>query len=596
VKASRSLILVLLLAALLTPILGASTTISPYPQPVGDCTYLLTILEKTIDYALVSDQRGEYIARVMLNTPVDTRLQELHRKAYRTILDYYQVLSETDPRELDKLRSLLGGVDEVGEYAKRLRACSPGTGPVAVVTRIEKALDTLKSRLEDLIVLYSEGIGQISVNVTEKVFNPSEEVQVLVYFNNTACSVREAVLLYRDIVIETTNFTCSDSGECKAILRVPPASSVQGLIERRITGPAKFTIAVKATCSGRDLVVYRFIGAQYDIPRLTIDAPPVVTRGDLLNITITVDNAMGLELTGVLLVRNTMGEHSLLNITVNSTLSAYQVLVDKPYFTAGNNVLRLCVNASERTLPYCFEKAIIVQLKYPSVSVKTALTTTTLTGGIPVYIDSGSGEYIALIYLNGALVSEYRVSGAKTTSINSGLFPFSVFNLTVIIRDPSGVYDDYVYSAVITSINVSTLILAIFAGSLLTVILREHEKVFMLALRASSVRTTRGAMRGVPEALKSIFKPYAHIVKSHILELYYQLLGRLGARLPHHYETLREHYYDVVKPTIKKSLLRELLWRMLNLAEMDLYSQRRPRLEEAEDLHEGVLGAIEEES
>jgi len=126
------------------------------------------------------------------------------------------------------------------------------------------------------------------------------------------------------------------------------------------------------------------------------------------------------------------------------------------------------------------------------------------------------------------------------------------------------------------------------------VVMREHEKIFTLSLRTSSVRVARRVKREIPEILKSILKPYASGVKSRIAELYYTLLGKLGVRLPHHYETLREHYIEVVKPTTKKSVVREILWRILRLVERDLYSKRKPRLEEAEELYEGVLSAIEE--
>jgi hypothetical protein len=594
VKASRALVLVIVVVvSILTPILVGSTGYRA-PQPVSDCSYLLTILEKTIDYALVPDYRGEYIAQVIVNTPVNPNLQELHRKSYRVILNYYAVLNETSTLELEKLRGLLGEVDVVKDYAIKLRECSRGIGAVTVMTRIEEKINTLKSRLENLIVLYSESAGLVSVNITEKVYSPGDEVPILVYVNNNTCSIRDALLLYRDIIIETDNFTCSESSECSALLHIPLANSVQGIIEGSTGEPTKFTIAVRATCGSRDLVVYRFIIAKYDIPRVTINIPLVVTRGDLLNI--TVNTTSGLELTGVLLVKNTMGEKYLLNITVNNTPSVYQVHVDKPLFTIGNNVLRFCVNASEKTLSHCFEKAIRVQPKYPNVSVKTVLTSITWTGETPVYITSDSGEYIVLVYLNRVLVAESRVSNTKTINVNSGIFPLSVSNLTVIIRDPSGVYDDYVYSSVIMSINTSTLLVVIFAGSILTIILREHERVFILSLRTSSVRAARGVKRGVPKALRSILRPYTHLVKSHILELYYQLLGKLRIRLPHHYETLREHYYEAIESTTKKSLLRELLWRILRLAERDLYSRRRPRIEEAEELYEGVLSAIEEES
>ena len=587
-KTSRLLLLVLV-ALSLVPVLDTSGTNQRTPQPVSDCLYLISILEKAIDYAIERDYTGEYIVRVMLDTPVNPRIQDLHKKAYQLILGYYVVLNTTKP-SLEQLRDLLSEIDVIESYASKLQDCSHEKGAaIAVATRIKLKLTSLKSQLEYLLELYSEIRELIAVNVVEKTYEPGDFVEVSV---NTTCSVISALLVYRNLIIETANFTCSGNGECRALLRIPPASSVHEVIDRGTRGTTKFTIVIQAVCSDSELRVYRFIEARYDYPRVTIDAPPLITRGDFFNV--TVNTTSGLELTGVLLVRNNVGEYPLVNVTITSTPREYQLHADKPFFTTGRNVLRLCVNASEKTLPYCFEKAIVVEPKYPSVGVRSTLTSITWTGSLPVYITSEGGGYDVYIYLNSVLVAESRVSGTRVINVNSGVLPLSVLNLTVIIRDPSGVFDDYVYSVEVTCVNMLTLLIVIFSGSFLTVVMREHEKIFTLSLRTSSVRVARRVKREIPEILKSILKPYASGVKSRIAELYYTLLGKLGVRLPHHYETLREHYIEVVKPTTKKSVVREILWRILRLVERDLYSKRKPRLEEAEELYEGVLSAIEE--
>jgi hypothetical protein len=587
VKKSKTLLLVVLVVAVAAASLleGASRS----PRSISDCSYLITILEKALNYALDFNYRGEYIARVMLNTPVDPKLQDLHRKAYRAVLDYYAIINSTRA-SLDDLRELLGELDAIGSYASSLQRCSREPGVVVIATRITRyLLPSLKSRVEDLVKHYSEMLGLVLVNVPERVFEPGDQVLVKVYVNDT-CSAISALLLYKDTILESVNFTCSSSN-CSAVLSIPPASSMQG-----ITGSAtvKFTVVVRATCGGRELRVYRFIEAKYATPRVTIDAPPTTTRGDLL--AVTVNTTSGLVLAGVLLVKNTVGEFPLLSsIVINSTPTTYYFRVDKP-FIVGVNALKLCVNASEKTLPYCFEKAIIVQPRHPRVSVRTTTTSITWVGEIPVYITSESGEYTVQVYLNGVLVAESRVSSTETITINSGVLPLSVLSLRVIIRDPSGEYDDYVYSAVITSINMASLLLVLFAGSLATLALREHEKLFVLSLRTSSTLATRRVKREVARVLEEFLKPYTHKLKSHVLELYYTILTRLGVRLPHHYETLREHYSLVVKSVIKKSSVREALWKIVRLAERDLYSRKKPHLREAEELYEGVLSAIEEET
>ena len=37
---------------------------------VEDCTYLLAVLEKVVDYALVADSRGLELSRILLEAPI----------------------------------------------------------------------------------------------------------------------------------------------------------------------------------------------------------------------------------------------------------------------------------------------------------------------------------------------------------------------------------------------------------------------------------------------------------------------------------------------------------------------------------------------
>jgi hypothetical protein len=486
---------------------------------------------------------------------------------------------------VEVLRDLLRRAYIVREYTRKLQSCSRGVE--AIGAHIGRILGTLESQLETLVMLYSESSGLITIDILEKVYEPGEEAPLRVYINET-CSIASILLVFKDFIIKTINFTCSGK-ECSTTFRIPSASSVQNIVEGDIV---KYFIAIRAICEGRELKVYRFIEVKYEYPQITIDAPYTIVSGEFFNITIHAVSE--LNLTGILLVKNAKGEFPLRNITITNTPQVYQLHVNKSLFTTGANTLKICVNASEKTLPYCFERRIIVQPKYPSINIKTTLTSTTWMGNIPVYITSESGEYTACIYLNGVLVAEFRVTNTSTITVSSGVLPLSVLNLTVIIRDPNNVYDDYTYSTMIISINMSTLLTTLFAGSALIAILREHEKSFILMLRTGRVHVTREVKSEVPGVLKDTLKPYVFKSKSHILDFYYTLLRKLGMRLPHHYETLREHYSEIVESHTKKSLVRKLLRRLLILAERDLYSIRKPRLEEAEELYKGVLNATKE--
>ena len=560
------------------------------PQPISDCTYLIVILEKTINYTTTLDYTGELVARIMLNTPVDPSLQVLHRQVYKLLIDYYLAVNSTSP-SLNLLREIYRGIDTVVEYTRRLQACSQSPGAIAVRTRIELKLRDLKLRLEDLIALYSTSPQQVLVYIPEKIYEPGEEICVRVVLLNETCSVNTASLIYRDVLVETSSFNCNGV-ECVAFLRVPLASSVQNIIEK---GIVKYTISIGGVCSSVEFRIYRFVDSRYEYPQLFIEAPTTTIRGSVVSITVYTTSS---ELSGVLLVENTAGTNPLMNITVTTTPREYRLLADKPLFTTGINTLRLCVNASDKTLPYCLEKPIIVEPKYPSISVKTTTTSITWTGSIPIYLTSASeAEYNVQVYLNGRVIAEPRILGRdiSTIVVSSGFYPFSIVNLTVIIRDPSGVFDDYSYSTLIASVNISTLLVILVGGSALTVLLREYERLFILSLRTSSVRVASRVKREISGVLKSILEPYVLGLGSRIAELYYTLLRKLRIRLPHHHETLREHYAEAVVSTTRRGLIRELLWRILELSERDLYSKKKPRIEDAEKLYKGVLSASREE-
>ena len=578
----------LVLTALTLSTLLVSCEIARNPQPISDCTYLITVLENTINYAVNIDRRGEFLASIMLGTPVDPSLQSLHRQVYKLILDYYSAMNSSSP-SVDSLRSIYRGIDAVSEYTSKLQGCSKTSGVVAVATRIMQRLESLKTKLVDLITLYSTSPNNILVQIPEKTFEPGEYIPVQVTLRNSTCSVNTASLVYNEAILESSGFNCNGSN-CTAYLRTPPANIVQGVIQ---SGVVKYSIVIRGVCSGVDLRIYRFIDSSYSYPQVYIDAPPVTTRGDVVNLTLY--SSIG-ELTGVLLVKNSTIETPVLNITITNNPREYPLQVDKPLFTIGLNVLKICVNSTEKTLSHCFEKPIIVQPRTPGVVVEASSTSITWTGSIPVYVGSVEGsDYILQAYLDNRLVFESRVSNTGVLIVYNSLLPLSTANLTVVIRDPRGVFDEYTYSVQVAIVNATTILLLLIGGSAITTILREHERLFILALRTRGMRGARRLGEGVSSAFKIILEPYILGLGSSIAKLYYSILRKLRVKLPEHYETLREHYTDVVAPSTRSDSLRNILWRLLLLSERDMYSRRKPSLREAEELYKGALSGVKEE-
>ena len=577
----------LVLIALLLSALLVSCEVARNPQPISECTYLITVLENTVNYAVNLDRKGEFLASIMLSTPVDPGLQSLHRQAYKLILDYYSAMNSSSP-SIDTLRKIYRGVDTLSEYTIKLQGCSKTTGAVAVATRIKQRLEGLKTKLLDLITLYSTGFNDILVQIPEKTFEPGEYVLVQVTLKSSTCRVNTASLTYNEVVLESSGFSCSGS-ECTAYLRIPPANIIQGIVQE---GVVKYSIVVQGVCSGVDLRIYKFIDSTYTYLHVYIDAPPVVTRGDILKLTVYSNSG---ELTGVLLVKNSTGETPVLNITITTSPREYLLQVNKPLFTTGLNVLKICVNATEKSFHRCSEKPIIVQPRIPEVFVETTSISITWTGSIQVYVSNvNDSEYVMQAYLNSKLVFESRINNAGVLTVYSNLLPLTVANLTVIIRDPRGVFDEYTYTVQVVSLNMSTLLLLLIGGSALTVILREHEKLFILSLRTRGIRGAKRVGGEVLTVFKSILEPYVLGLGSRIAKLYYNLLRKLGIKPPQHYETLREHYSEVIAPSTRSVSLRNILWQLLLLSERDMYSRRKPSLREAEELYKGALSGLKE--
>jgi hypothetical protein len=72
------------------------------------------------------------------------------------------------------------------------------------------------------------------------------------------------------------------------------------------------------------------------------------------------------------------------------------------------------------------------------------------------------------------------------------------------------------------------------------------------------------------------------------------VLKKIVGRLPQPSETLREHYRRVVAATAKSNRVKELVWRLLQLVERDLYSDKKPSYEEGLELSRGILSAAKE--
>jgi hypothetical protein len=587
------LLLPIILVVLLTSINNTATALETPSATVRDCTYLLAVLEKAINYTETMQPELEDIANTMLAIHVDPGYSNLHVKVYRAILDYYTIIQEPRVELISKLYSIYQDLDSVNEYAKKLQSCSRDPeASYAIAARVSLRVIYLKSRVEDLIKQLSMSQEAISINITDKIYEPGEEVLIQAIVKNSTCTPTTAILGIYGVPLYQNNFECSGS-MCYTLISVPYAYLVKDYL--KTAGYVKFTVTIKALCSGVEARLYRFITTSYSYPRLVIDCPSITQRGDLLNIMIYSYSG---RLEGVLTVKNSSSETILGEITIGESPVNYTVYVDESTFSIGKNTLKLCVNASEKTLPYCFERPVIVQPRYPPVEIKALQVYLTWDGSIQVLVTNlGNRSFTSKIMLSTSIRSiEAPVSIGNLYILQASILPISIVNLYVTIQDPLMIYDTYQYSETMIVINASSILILVAVGSVLTAILREHEKLFILMLRSGGFSLRIRPLELAHRAFNELLTPYVLGLGSRIATIYYDLVRKITRRLPQPSETLREHYESVVAPLIKSRRSRELLQRLLQLVERDLYSRSKPEFREAIELYEGVLSSVEEEA
>uniref|UniRef100_A0A7J3Y0P9 DUF4129 domain-containing protein n=1 Tax=Thermogladius calderae TaxID=1200300 RepID=A0A7J3Y0P9_9CREN len=586
------IMMIILLQPLLPPSQAEQTS-----YIIGDCTYLLAILEKTLRYALTLDPTGLDLARVLANTTVRSDLSDLHAKSYALVIDYYNAMKKPNLTDVSELYNLYNNLGRIQDYASRLHACAADPSSASTLSiGISSLLAGLKSRVRGVLDSIGGGNSPISLIVdTNKVYEPGEGIPIVVSSNRADCTVRYITLAAGSIPINTTSLNCTSTA-CHVVLKAPLASDLTSYLGSIAVSPEDvsiFTVIAGAVCSGVEIELYRLIRIGYYTPRLILEAPATVVRGSTLNISIASRSGV---LQGTVFVKNAVNETSLGNITIGETPLTLSLDTGGQYFEVGINTIRVCVEAGSATLSYCIEKPVVVEPRYPHVVVEASPVYITLDGWIQVPLLSyESRELESLVAVSASSGVKAPVENNTVVSLYASLPPVSTAKLVVEIYDPAGYYDTYYYSQSILVVNISSLIILTLIGSVVLVLIRDREKAFMVALTTLSSPRVREKMGSTVNKVEELLEPYTRGLGSRIAQLYYGVLKKIVGRLPQPSETLREHYRWVVAATTKSNRVKELIWRFLQLVERDLYSNRKPSYEEGLELSRGILIAAEEE-
>jgi hypothetical protein len=574
----------------ITLLLLASSTLYAYiygenlsRKQVDDCTYLLAVLEKTLN--LLNTNPGEAIDIVnkMMKTNIASALADPHRKAYETLIKLYRVLFLGNYSDTRDVYELYIGIDSIADYVNRLRSCSRDRDAVtAIATRIRLTLDELRSEVEMLMYRVAMLRGYIYLRIEDKVYEPEEAIPIEIDILNNSCIPRTASLILSGTTFSYNVFTCIDSS-CYTSLKTPSTTQVKNYVNPGIN---RIAVVIKVQCLGREVRVYRFINVMYRYPEVVLEIPSVVKRGNYIDIAIHSKDYVE----GILYVKNSTAEVPIKKIVLNTTSIHIALHVDKPIFSTGINIVKLCVNATQKTLPKCFEKTVFVEPRYPRIEVETSSTQLTLFGKATLFlVNRDNATLIASIHVGGRnTYTVYLGPGEEkviSTSIN--IMPIYLEDVKIVVRDIQNYYDIYIYTASITVANISILLSLPILGLVVVTVVNEYEKVFIVTIATNMLRSFRKAVE-ITTTIRTSVKPYILGLGSRIAELYYSVVKKFS-RLPHDSETLREHYRYALTPVIKSTYVKELLWRFLVLVEKDLYSRYRQDIEEAKKIAKDIL-------
>ncbi len=583
----------LILLATLALYLTAAETLSP-PKPITDCNYLLAVLKKVLVEVLNESPVGEHYAEVMLQAQVDPSLSSLHEKVYSAILEYYSLLTgEYEGSEaFRKLAEIYEGVDSTFQYLQKLHSCSPDHETAyALRASVELMLSELKIRIGELEAIISQRDSLVTIETDRDTYVAGEEIHATIALKNSTCMISNVYVSTGLEVLGDAIFQCS-STQCNVSFPTPPAHLVERYVGRERT--LRIALTAEAVCGEVVYKPYKRITVLYSYPRIVVEAPSKIVKGEFLNLTIYSETPV--EAQGIITIRNKAGETLIGNITVSTTPLVISLNTSEYGFAFGENVIRVCANSTEITLSFCIDKPVLYEPRHPRVEIIVPPMSITLDGEVPVLIRGEPGKTL-LVEVESKGLFTSRVSSVLHTNSSLRVFgsvlPLSLAEVVVSVRDLNGYYDSYTYAERVIVFNMISLILTLLLGVFSIIILRDREKVFLIFLKAGLRGGVERMGKGLQDLTQDLLKPYVTGLGSAIALIYYKLLRRVTQRLPQAYETLREHYSLVVENVVGNRRIRELAWKLLILAEKDMYSKEKPSIEEAKEIYERVLSEEE---
>ena len=573
-KKTAALLILLLVTLPLTPTSHAST------DEGVDCQFLLIMADQVLKQATSNTSKALEMALDLYNISLPPELGDPHREFYDTIIELLYTLNNLDNGDpwsvIHNLTSVYGGLQQSYQrYASKLASCG-GDPQVTATVRVSGGLTitrTLLPMVKHIIegLMEEESINDL-VNITlgGSEFIPGERIEIRVdldslEFENVALGVVEWPTLtpfqYLQAVRENNTLT--------AWFTTPSASKLKSLplyAYLRRNKQLSLAVIVSGIWDGRRVIAYRVFNVTYRVPQLQIETPQTIPPGRNVTFTIVSDGLytnVSIGANGVPLFNTTLYPGSN-NYTFNPAdygLQHEDIIVLSVRVPPGDTYL-----GTERSKP------IIVTTTPQGVMIRSNGVIVTWTGKATVEVDVNTTTPVIVEAGVGPLrLYESSVGGGNNTvSFPASILPITPITITVSTGDEglkTSMHVLVVNPAYTTLVVILVLVIMASVSSL--------EGFIWIPLkmpRAGTRQKPRLEGRGRSLVYRRI--------ESRVAEVYYRSLLRLKQSLPSPSQTLREHYSTLKLP----GRVRETLWRLLRLAEEDLYSKRKPAYEQALEL------------
>lgn len=550
-----------------------------------DCNYLLIIAHKIVLETSKNPLQALKDIRAVLRARLPPQILSYHKEFYSTLEMYtYSLIAYKNNRgnELEILNNIskvyTSIIKDYKAYQATLMKCAKD--PQVSVTASTMILLAIKNNILVNINKMAESIlskeslnNNIQITIGKPVYLPGETAHFLIKLKNiTINNITVAVAQWPTLeVIRYVQYNISKE-LITAHVRIPYANELVklGVIGGWILGSnVKLAVVVFGTSPNKSSRIFAFklFQVKYKIPNVYIQAPEVVAPSEPMNFSVISDAFYP----NVTILVN---EKPLWNISLSPGTNNY-TLTPRDYNATSGTILLLGVRIPPGTSYLGVERSKPVLIAEYALPVKIGVPPViyTWSGDIVVRVEGNLSDYrvyekIGFIKLYGKKVSQsvYKVFGSILP-----ITPASI-NVETVLESNDG---NNTITITKNIIIINPLYLSIIAFLIISITAYPEalQEIVLLPLSvpANRARDTRRLKTGAGYMIWRI--------ESKVAELYYKVLVSIRVELPRPYETLREHFSRI---RVSKRL-RKALWKMLRLAEEDLYSPRKPSYSEVEE-------------